>query len=135
MVLADLSPALFRRIITSTDTRDVRSKTRHLEMVLREFPSVRPERILFVSDDYESDVLPALWLGMNAIWLMRVPDRSYWGSPDMEIDKDQYVVNLEKVGNKKPCFIASTQREVLAWLRGTSVQPGPLHSRAYPQPR
>src|SRR2546428_8337339 len=49
--LAGIDAQLFRRIVTSTETRDIRSKRKHFETLLREF-SFNPDRVLLISDSY-----------------------------------------------------------------------------------
>lgn len=118
MSLAGVSPKIFKKVVTSTETKYIRSKSKHLDVLLRDlgFP---PERTLLISDNYDCDVLPALQVGMNAIWFMRSTGPSFWGTPGVPADKDQYAVSLEESGHKKPTFIASSHLQTLAWLQGS----------------
>jgi len=116
--LAGIDGQLFQRVVTSTETRDIRSKRRHFELLLREF-SFNPEHVLLISDSYDCDLLPALMLGIGSLWLIPGFERSFWGSPGLPADNNFYALNLSRKGKRKPCMITSSHRHVLGWLRGT----------------
>jgi FMN phosphatase YigB (HAD superfamily) len=117
MELLDVPKGTFDAIVTSSDTRDIRSKVKHIEIILAKY-DVPSARALMISDSFDCDILPAISLGLNAIWLMRPTERSFWGSPGIDAQKDQYALSIGQARHL-PNLIVTSHNQTLNWLRGT----------------
>lgn len=115
MELVGLDKSLFTKIITSDQTKFVKDKSKHIEMILNSY-SVSPKQSLMIGNDFVKDVAAAKALGCRAVWVKdHLVQRSYWGTPSIQ-PKWSAVTSIMEFHTPIPDFIVKSLKPVFKIL-------------------